>query len=785
MPRKNVFISLRPGMFTHWPKLLSTMVTIGLMFLCIAGASGAPALDKTKYHTWEEVDAYLQAVADDPQFSDIVHLIPIGLSREGKPLRVLRISKEGISGKEPDTKPATFIMGAHHAREHVSKEAVLALIDKILQGFGQPGAEGRAITYLVDAGTFYLLPWVNPDGGMNEWLHNPEQRKTNYPVDEPQIGAADDDTSGDGDIDEDSPDIVSGDIGEVSLTNRTIAFADNGIISRHLQLWYEDDNYASPVLDDRVDRIQPGFSAYTFNYEGMDPDGDGDFYPYSGEDFVGGTDPNRNYGSPTWGDCYDNVGCSFLSGAQTYLGPGPFSEPETAAVAAFLQSHPNISTLESLHSGVNEIYPPWWLYPDDAAKTTMDESYQDSVARYISQQTGYEVLYGGQYSVNGDTTGYSYIGSGQDLELPFWPGGILSFTTEIYGMGSDSGSAEAIRDWFPFHWQQFDTTWPQGIFIAWSDFPWCTTCNPDVVYNPELAPLPWYNYTQYTEYFIFNSNGRCGGDMDPDIFHCDYWGIGGSPEYYADLDIFAYFNPPAANRCYQDWNCNGTALVRTVDRQLKHFLYRLYVAPFIRVNDEKTTSDNNTLEIAIENTGFLRSSVMTTSENGKDPFRERSYSYGMIEVQISDLEGFTVDSANPVNIGWLGGGRADDPAPSIKFASFEISGLSSGDTFNVSAFSEKTGEVKADIEVLAGKKGSYKFRVVSTNDVKRASEVDAYFFGKGPDYVKSSRSLSRSISQVRQDIDRAEERRRKWKRIEGPFDVIPGYVKGITVKKYH
>jgi len=785
MLRKNNFISLKLVPFNHMHRLLSILVTIGLMFLWVAGASGAPALDKTTYHTWEEVDAYLQAVADDPQFSDITKLIPIGTSREGKPLRVLRISKEGLSGKDPDTKPAAFIMGAHHAREHVSKEAVLALIDKIINGYGQPGAEGQAITYLVDAGTFYLLPWVNPDGGMNEFLHNPEQRKTNYPVDEPQIADADCDTCGDGTDDEDSPDITSGDVGEISLTNRTIAFGGNGIISRHLQLWYEDNNYFSPVLDARVGRIQPGFSAYTFNYEGVDPDNDGDFYPYSGEDFVGGTDPNRNYGSPTYGDCYDNVGCSFLSGAQTYLGPGPFSEPETAAVAAFLQSHPNISTLESLHSGVNEIYPPWWLYPDDPAKTTMDESYQDSVAQYISQQTGYEVLYGGQYSVNGDTTGYSYIGSGQDLELPFWPGGILSFTTEIYGMGSDSGSAEAVRDWFPYHWQQFDTSYPQGIFIAWSDFPWCTTCNPDMVYDPDLAPLPWFNYTQYTEYIIFNSSGRCGGDNSPEVFHCDYWGIGGSPDYYADLDIFAYFNPPAANRCYQDWNCKGTALVRTLDRQLKHLLYRLYVAPFIRVNDEKSISDGTTLEIAIENKGFLRSSVMTASKEGADPFTDRAYSYGLIKVQISDPVGFTVGNTDPVNIGWLGGGRADDPEPSLKFASFEISDLSGGDTFTVSAFSEKTGGIKADIKVVAKKKGRYQFRIVATDEVKRASEVEAYFLGKGPDYVKNARSLSRSIGQIRQDIDQAEQKRKQWKRIEGPFDILPGHVKGITVKKYH
>ena len=242
-----------------------TILSISVIFLLFTDANAAPTLNKTQYHTWDEVVAYLDDVANDPQLSDIVELIPIGTSREGKPLWVLRISKEGIEGKDPDSKPAAFIMGAHHAREHVSKEAVLALIDKIIHGYGKPGAEGQVVTYLVDSGTFYLMPWVNPDGGMSEWSHNPEQRKTNYAEDEPQIGAAACDTCGDGFIDEDSPDIVSGDVGEISLTGRTIAFAGNGIISRHLQLWYEDDDYTSPVVDARAARIQPGFSAYTFN----------------------------------------------------------------------------------------------------------------------------------------------------------------------------------------------------------------------------------------------------------------------------------------------------------------------------------------------------------------------------------------------------------------------------------------------------------------------------------------------------------------------------------------
>ena len=200
---------------------------------------------------------------------------------------------------------------------------------------------------------------------------------------------------------------------------------------------------------------------------------------------------------------------------------------------------------------------------------------------------------------------------------------------------------------------------------------------------------------------------------------------------------------------------------------------------------EKTTSDGDTLDIAIENTGFLRSSVMTASKAGEDPFTDRAYSYGLIEVKISDPNGFTVNSANPVNIGWLGGGRADDPAPSIKFAGFATSGLSSGDTFTVAASSEKTGEVKAYIKVVGKTKGSYQFKVLSTNEVQRLSQVDAYFLGQGPDYVKNAGSLTRTINQVRQDIEQAEQKRKQWKRIEGPFDILPGHVKGITVKKYH
>jgi hypothetical protein len=306
-----------------------------------------------------------------------------------------------------------------------------------------------------------------------------------------------------------------------------------------------------------------------------------------------------------------------------------------------------------------------------------------------------------------------------------------------------------------------------------------------VVYDPELVPLDWWDYVQYTEYFLFNSQEQCGGATDPDIFHCDYWGIAGSLDYYADLDIFAYFNPPATNRCYKDWNCDGNALVRTLDRQLKHLMYRLYVAPFIRVNAKKTKCDGTTLEVGIENTGFLRTSVMTSSRENQDPFANRYYDHGLVNVEILDPIGFSVDGANLVNIGWLGGGRPDDPEPDVKIAGFQVNGLEKGDSFTVKAYSDKTGQVQAVVEVIGGSMGKYKFKIVSTNYLEPPSQVQAYFIGTGIDYVNTMQSQARSIAQIREDIERAKTQRKQWKRIEGPFDVIPGHVKGLTVKKYH
>ena len=250
-----------------------------------------------------------------------------------------------------------------------------------------------------------------------------------------------------------------------------------------------------------------------------------------------------------------------------------------------------------------------------------------------------------------------------------------------------------------------------------------------------------FDYLQYTEYFIFNSENQCDGASDGDIFHCDYWGIGGSVDYYADFDIFAYFNPPGANRAYKDWNSDGSALVRTVDRQLKHLLYRLYVSPFIKFNTDSAVVDKSTLSLSVENIGFLRSSIMTASRNGEDPFTNRYYDHGNVDVDILFPFGFSINGASSANIGWLGGGRGDDPEPRIKTATFPVKGLSVGDFFIASAQSDKTGRVLAIVQVVPvfKKRCSANVRcpydlglqVLWTNAVEPCADVAQYFTGSG------------------------------------------------------
>ena len=141
---------------------------------------------------------------------------------------------------------------------------------------------------------------------------------------------------------------------------------------------------------------------------------------------VDGVDLNRNY-SFMWG--LDNQGSSPDGCDETYRGTGPFSEPETAAIEAFIEDH-DFPVAFNYHSYSNLLLHPFgYTEPnpmDEEDIQTFTEIGEElvSVNGYLLG-TGVDIL----YAVNGESCDWMYcqhgifaytpeVGSGQD---GFWP----------------------------------------------------------------------------------------------------------------------------------------------------------------------------------------------------------------------------------------------------------------------------------------------------------------------------------------------------------------------------
>ena len=118
---------------------------------------------------------------------------------------------------------------------------------------------------------------------------------------------------------------------------------------------------------------------------------------------VQGVDLNRNYGFQ-WG--IDDIGSSANPANQTYRGPGPFSEPETQAVAYFMNNREIQITL-NYHTFGNLLIHPWG-YND---QLTVDDQTFKSFAKAMTKQNKYFYGTGSEtvgYITNGDSDDWMY-----------------------------------------------------------------------------------------------------------------------------------------------------------------------------------------------------------------------------------------------------------------------------------------------------------------------------------------------------------------------------------------
>uniref|UniRef100_A0A8D8VY90 Carboxypeptidase B n=2 Tax=Cacopsylla melanoneura TaxID=428564 RepID=A0A8D8VY90_9HEMI len=90
-------------------------------------------------------------------YPQIVELMPIGKSSEGRILKVVKISSGANTGDEKLVKPAIWIDGGMHAREWISPAVAMFIIKQLVE---------RHDTFksVVEKVDWYILPMVNPDG---------------------------------------------------------------------------------------------------------------------------------------------------------------------------------------------------------------------------------------------------------------------------------------------------------------------------------------------------------------------------------------------------------------------------------------------------------------------------------------------------------------------------------------------------------------------------------------------------------------------------------------------
>jgi len=128
-----------------------------------------------------------------------------------------------------------------------------------------------------------------------------------------------------------------------------------------------------------------------------------------------------------------NRNCDFLFGGEgssgstysdTYHGPSAFSEPETKALKTFLDSRPNVTTLNSFHSYGSLIMYPWGG-KDGALEDAADLKAFKTMAEAMARMTGFTA----------EQSNEMYVATGDCADWAYAAHKVFAFTTELGGGG--------------------------------------------------------------------------------------------------------------------------------------------------------------------------------------------------------------------------------------------------------------------------------------------------------------------------------------------------------------
>ncbi len=114
-----------------------------------------PSDGVTDYHTYDEMVTELNQVVAD--HSSIVSLVSIGSTYEGRDIWAMKISD---NPQIEEDEPEVYFNCMHHAREWLTLEFCLYVIEVLTDGYGV----NMTITDMVNGRQLWIIPNVNPDG---------------------------------------------------------------------------------------------------------------------------------------------------------------------------------------------------------------------------------------------------------------------------------------------------------------------------------------------------------------------------------------------------------------------------------------------------------------------------------------------------------------------------------------------------------------------------------------------------------------------------------------------
>ncbi len=120
------------------------------------------------YHDYAETTAALLAAADD--HPSIVRVSSFGRSHEGRELWVVKIS-DNVAADEDE--PEVLMDSLHHAREHLTVEMALRVIELLTDNYRANPASietplQQRVTDIVRSREIWIVPMLNPDGGEHD-----------------------------------------------------------------------------------------------------------------------------------------------------------------------------------------------------------------------------------------------------------------------------------------------------------------------------------------------------------------------------------------------------------------------------------------------------------------------------------------------------------------------------------------------------------------------------------------------------------------------------------------